>query len=1008
MSVLIALPRRPAFSALLLLSTAMLFAAGPPAYAVVFSTPENRARATVNAADPAFAGVLADESLGAAVRAFISGVGYAPAAKAALLRAVTAARDALPAARGGYGDEAAEQCYHALLMYDIAPSGASLEPAEAAVVRDTLRAVLRRYLDEGIVVWDSDQWALGAAALRITAAYALFAADFPDDADAGRFRSHALNHIGRVIEGGFDAAGAWIPDSRGYTEAALEFLFVTARALTAAGEHDFLAEARVAAAFIAPVRTLPPQQCPLVTGATRVAGHGAPGDHRPGSAAILAAADIRRTNYVAATALSWYWTQCGKPATPLAVLCADTGITPLAPDPSDGYTGRGTVVARYDAGRVGESMLAVSFGAARGIPDLDRLDYASRGDISLIWRGVPLLMPGPGVADPAGEALVDRHPWRRNLVLRAGAGETPLVPDRTRDFTPERPAPGPADASSTADLYTDGLLQYLDSDLLMYASGLAEPVAGPGGDPHVRHVLYCKPDAVLVWDQVAVPYPLEWNAWIPGARIITDGNTILAGTAYGVNLRMLFGGDRTVQATQDPLPRHIEAVWPLAMVSPQGAGEIVVVTEDIAGQTGPANAPFPADLLADLAGAVNDSRPVGIYGASALLAKLIGPAVPMETLPPVPPQDLARFRALVIGGSLDAIRQQYLIEYGYRLRAYLESGGRIIILEGDNGLRLSGNDPGERFFDTALVADGRPYRPEGSVTVALSGDRRWTRPISAETWAGWLAGFAGAGLPQPGITLASAWSDRWQVLAGSPFAVPLSPEPGPMPDRIRVSHPTGRGFLTLLLPGRGESSLVDVRTLTENAVLFADPTTKWDIRTGGADWTDANLSVLIETGDGRARFAFDCTVMSVGTADIRTNAPVSLFYDERNHTCRIAAARNVSVHLPGSELRLSAGEVTVQNPFGNLTPASITRDTFITTVRVIGAVGEPIPWARVYADDTFAGATGDRGELPVRWSGTPPILRIEHGGRQLMVRCAPGDVTVPIQADSVPADSTRQ
>ena len=212
--------------------------------------------------------------------------------------------------------------------------------------------------------------------------------------------------------------------------------------------------------------------------------------------------------------------------------------------------------------------------------------------------------------------------------------------------------------------------------------------------------------------------------------------------------------------------------------------------------------------------------------------------------------------------------------------------------------------------------------------------------------------------------------------------------------------------MTLLLPMKGTSYQFDVSRIDANAVEFNDPTTTWVVRTGGADWTNANLSVLIENFDGRTRYAFDCTYITVGTSEIRTDRPVSIYYSEVTRNCRITATGNTSVTLPMSELRLSAGEIEIRDPFGALDRNSLVRTTFLTTVRVEDPAGNPVPWAIVYADGYPAGATNDNGVLPFRWSGAPPIVRVYHRGEQYLRRCAPG--TIVITADSGVAPGTTR
>jgi hypothetical protein len=989
----------------LVMALIVSFTAGQSAHSGLLASPQAVIRGTTNLSDSLFEAGITSEGLGAAVNAcLLGGDSHEQEGMAALMRAVTAAREALPDARGRFEDAASRECYRALLIYDLLPDETPLSPAEHETIRSTLRTVLQRYLSPDLFPWESDQWGLGVAAMRLTASYALYAVNFPADFEAERFRIHALTRFERILAASLDETGGWLPDSPGYTETALEYLIITAKIFSTAGIRDFFSEPRLAGALTAPLKRLPPQQCPLVNGNYRTTNDD--GNSRPpGSVAVLAAADLLVYNYEAAANLLWYWDQCGNPVTPLGVLFIDTGIQPVAPQISSGLAGGGTAIMRHNEGEPDESMVTVSFGDARGMPDSDRREHPNSGDFTFIWRGIPLIVPDMGGdgAQRIPEAA-DKRPWNHSLVLQAGAGDTPAFHEDTSRMS-FRSAPG-ITAPEPSDHYADGMMQFLDTYLVSYAAGRPEPLV-PGGDtPHVRHFLYFKPDALLIWDQVETTDPLEWNLQIHATNVWTEGNVLHADTPLGVELRTHFAGDTSVQLSSDPPSGPITRDLPLIMRARHGSGAMTVIT-----QTLDTNGPLATDLLtAVFADSTGDARPVGILGSSAALASVISAstdAVPFpEILSPLP--DLERYREIVVGDSLSTTGDRMLAEDSWRFTDYIATGGRMTVFAGPGGYRFTDPSPVPGIAPAPLVMGRHAATLTDSAIVVLAPDPLWdaTNFITPEGWSAWLTQPSDDTTIPPVITPPVSFSDRWEILA----AIRDTREPdgvtGSQSSRIRVRHPSGRGFMTLLLPMMGSSYQFDVRRIDANAITFADPTTTWEVRTGGADWTNANLSVLINNFDGRSRYAFDCTSFTVGTSEIRTDRPVSIYYSESTRKCRVMTTGNTTLILPMNELRLQAGELEINDPFGTLGRDSLLRTTFLTTVRVEDSAGDPVPWAIVYADGYPVGATDDAGLLPIRWSGGQPILRVYHRGEQYLRRSAPG--TVVFTTNTVAAQGASQ
>ena len=91
--------------------------------------------------------------------------------------------------------------------------------------------------------------------------------------------------------------------------------------------------------------------------------------------------------------------------------------------------------------------------------------------------------------------------------------------------------------------------------------------------------------------------------------------------------------------------------------------------------------------------------------------------------------------------------------------------------------------------------------------------------------------------------------------------------------------------------------------------------------------------------------------------------------------------------------KVKAGEIDFH---GLRSELSLERLTWITGLHVIDSKGFPAAGARVYIEGRFIGATGNDGNLPIRWKDYPPMVRVLFRGKETLSNLVPGTVQVVI------------
>jgi len=981
------------------------------AHTGILATREDIINGKKNLADPLFLDAAAgDTGLDAAVRALLTGdILLSRAAKATVLRSTINAVENLPEARGRFDDVSAVKLYESLLIYDLIPDKSVFSNIETESLRSNWKSILQFYSHYDNFAWDDDRWNLGATALRIVAAEALFSFDFPGDPDSDGFRAHSLRYLLKNIEDSIDEYGAWTADAPGRTDEAMEYIIVTAKAFRNAGIRDVFSDPGLIRAFTYEVRLLPPRS-PQLQGArffVPPVGETDPGENHGGTV-VMAATDIGPYAPETASNLAWYWNRCGNPAGPLGILFIDTSIPPVEPSYTSALIGNGSAVFRDDYGMPDESYVFTCFGGVSTPTERNGYNHPDSGEFSFVWRGIPLVFHEGFGGDECAGYFADRSAWRHDLTLYNGAGDSPVVPERLLyQSTVRKDVTG--GGSRPQDFYPDGICQFLSTSGIDYVSGeIRLPgIAAPPTSYH-RHILFLKPDALLVWDQMESPFPLEWNLWIPCNNVWAEGNVLHLPTRQNVDLQVYFAGDTSLDYAVEPFPGEVSWDWPIVMRTEFGDGEITVVCPDLLHTARPDSSEFPANILENLMAHGGGTPKAAVLSRDDILGGLLErkgiPWEPVryETMSTI---DLSRYTHIVIDSRLSALHERILMDFGWKINEFIRQGGAVVLFGDPHTPWLSDfrSNPDDIPFSLTLGDCPLPVRSD-EFRLKLHPDAIWNEPnpVTREGWHRWLFGNSpGSGETAETVLTSivpTAWSDSWKVLASIPHTFPLKvrgTEDGTAPRRIRVRHPASKDFFTLFLPRKmGDPTyLFDVKRTNTGYVSFADPVRTWEIKAGETTWTDANLSVLVDSLGMKKMYAFDCTYFRVGMEIIEAQSPISIYYSEIDDGGLLMTTDNNVISSSKYEIKPYAGVIRFRNLFGDI---SLERLTYITTVEVVDENGAPLKAARLYNEGRFMGFTDDRGLFPMRWMGKPPTIRVYHRGKESLKSLAPGRIRIVI------------
>ena len=962
-----------------------------------------------NLMDPLFnVSIHFDSGIGDAVNYLLTGeedIGLS--VKVEILRSALSAQENIHQSRAVIEDISSKKLYESLLMFDLISQSGLFNSDERASLKKSLHTVLSHYMNKEIFNWDDDYWILGVSAMRICASCVLYALNFHEDPDSEIYLNYSIRCFKKNLTNSIDDYGAWITDSPGYAGEAVEYMIITAKALKNGGFQDYFSDARLKNLLMYEMHLLPPQQCPLIKEVFMIAGAGQTDpviNH--GGNAVIASTDLYTYFPDEASYLIWYWNQCGNPNNPLGVLFIDTSIPYMRPDTKSRVVGGGMAVLSDKYATPKESVLFADFGDACGTFDREGHDHSGHGDFSFVWNGIPLIVhDGYTNDDECSENLMNRQAWRHSLVLYQGAGDSPVVPESIYLNNPVEPDTT-GKGTPPADFYPDGISQFLTTELVDYVSGPVRLARSDMPAPfHYRHFLFLKPDALLIWDQVESPFPLEWNVWMPVNNAQAEGNVLKIYSNNNIELNILFAGDNDVNFEIEKPYDEKNWGWPFIMRSEFGSGEITFLSLDLINYALNGSSTFAMDVLQNIIYQYGEPELTGLIAENSNAKEILNYFhLNFDNIEPgeMGTLDLLQYNLLLI----DCIRERDIHEHIWKIHDYINSGGNVVWICRSPSENKPQNISGPGCIPVTL---GYGYcsvelsaETDIRKRIIITDDPVWQKPnlITPDSWFEWISQFT-IHNSQFTIHVPPAWSDSWKVLASVQNSFPVKSYANDIlgiPSRIRVKHPQSKDFFTLLLPRiTGEPYNFDVISHGPGYVSFANPVTTWEISAGENSWTDANLSVKITNQGGfETLYAFDCTYIDLKTERFTSESPMTIYYSHKEDRGIILTSSKNTIKHDEGEMKLHAGEIAF---YGLHSALSIERTAFVTGLHVVDTEGNPVRWARVYKGDRFIGSTDKDGRLPVRWKDQQPEVGVKFRDAVSTGLLVPGKMEIVIDAN---------
>ena len=1001
---------------ILLMLTAVVFTI-QSVYAGVLANSEILYNGRKNLADPVFTRSLQlDSGIGLAVRYILENSGIPDQSiKIEILRAALEAQEQLPNAQASVADISSDKLYASLVMYDLVSQTGIFTSDEIASLEKSLTTVLSHYLDSDICNWEDDYWSLGASALRISASCILFAFNFSDNSDAGKYLRHGRQILEKNINESIDSEGAWTANSPGYAGEAIEYIVLSAMALRENGFTNYFSDPRLRDILLYEMHLLPPQQCPQVRNVFMIMGAGQtnPGVNHGGTA-VIAATELYPYFPNEASNLIWFWNQCGNPVTPLGLLYIDTSIPYMMPDGNSLLAGNGIAVLRDDFATARESAVFLKFNGLRGISDREGNNHGDQGDFSFIWSGIPFVVHDGYVQDDYSEDIMNRMAWRHSVVQYESAGNIPIIPEtmyKNQHLMQDTSIQG----VEPADFYPDGINQFLTTDMIDYVVGEMQPDDySLNAESYYRHFLFLKPDALLIWDQIESSFPLEWNLWLPVEYAEEENNMLNLYTRNNSGLHIVFAGDDSLEYEIDR-PQHEKTWnWPVIMRSDFGRGTVTLLTVDLIGGASADSTGFGIHVLQNILYQQGEPGLIGIIGGDGATAEILAQLrINFNSIEPqeLSAIDLSAYNIIIVDDTGSGKQESNLAETIGKIQDFARNGGNIVWMKRTlqksdvPGMSNRGLVPGMLGFGSATIEFTEEITPED---ITISDDPVWLKPnlIEPSSWFDWFS----SSLPDSSMFGVSggisfdvpvSWSDSWKVLAAVKNTFPVKTyanEAIGEPSRIRVKHPGSKDFFTLFLPRRtGSGYNFNVTGSGPGFVSFADPVTTWEVKAGRTNWTDANLSVKISRENGfPVLYAFDCTYINFESEEISSESPISIYYSAREDRGVIFSPMHTTIRYKGGSIKLHAGEVAFRGLRGNL---AIERQSYITMIRTVDSGGYPVASVRAELDGRFAGETDSRGRLPVRWNTIQPQILLNYHGAQTVGSLVPGEMEFRIPVE---------
>jgi hypothetical protein len=779
------------------------------------------------------------------------------------------------------------QTVSALMSYDLTRASGVYTEADVRTIRETLSWTILHYRNKGrdhlgkgflyqtdYIPEDMEDWVTANMNVHRLLAVGLYPLVFTDEPNAKEITRYASDYFERVLSLGSRPGGAWAENPR-YMGGVLQELFLLASGLKNAGIHDYFADDRFKAMMGFYAKSIP---APEMQGPNRpMVLCGDDGSWWENPSAILgwAAARYAPNDPKSAGEWTWCWRTLGSSMTPESLLFVDPDIAPVRPSYGDCLPGMGYAILRDRFAEPDETFFFATFGPELGTSDRTMHLQPNHGDFSLIWRGFPVTLTNGCASYVWSRRMRDQTDFSHSVVTFDSAGSTLAIPENKYSGAAVEVNHG-WDERLIRDLYPDGIMNYVSGSGFSYVSGQVRnwDIGLPAAF-NVRHFLFLKPDALVIWDQVRSSYPLQWNFHIPAETVSASGNTIRLTNREGVNLSIDFIQNPRLEKQLDwtldgPLD-SIRAEWPMVLRCPYGKGMFIFNALDIARQVLDSNHEGAKKILENLLCAPARPKLIGLIetdGQTAKVLERIGLRYELLDYSALA-GDLSRFDRIVIGQFAVLVRDRDMLDYRQKLWKYVENGGVCYWAYQYAWGWKPGDTSGPGYFPkTLMVGEGTSVLWGEGIEldrpVTFSSDKIWNTPnrIAPEDWNGWAVGRPDTFKVMPLYDIKPNtdrarnfpvyYSDAWEVLASAQktYNIPVPPTRSRFgPYRwIKVHHKPSDDYLAVLRLSKegvnGGKPSADILRGAENDIIIAQGNSYWRVLVGEHKEIRANLTLL--------------------------------------------------------------------------------------------------------------------------------------------------------------------
>ncbi len=906
-----------------------------------------------------------------------------------------------------------------VLAYNMTKDSGVYSTEDIREIEETLAWCMKHYLNEGrdhlgagfthqtdYLPADMDDWVIANMNVHRLLAMGLYGLAFPGNPRSKEIVEYCEDYYERILSLGSRPGGAWAENPR-YAGGVLRELFMLAKALKNAGRQDFFADERLRALLGFFAESIP---VPGIDDPNRPTMLAADDSHWwENRATILSwAAPVYKENEPqAAREWIWCWQKLDAPLAPESLIFVDTSISAAEPAYTSYSPGMGYALFRHKFGAVDESFLFATFGAEPGTSNKTMHHQPNHGDFSFIWRGHPLILTRGCSSYMWSRRMRDQIDFANSVVTFDGAGDGIVIPEAKYGI-PALESDRNIDESLSRDHYSDGLTHFVTGGKLDYAAGTVRNwEVGLPADFNVRHILYLKPDIVLIRDQVRSSYPLQWNLHMPAERVVQDGNAIVLTNRDGVDLRVDFLQEEPLDLTVDWPLESIRADWPLVLACPYGEGSFVFNTLDIARQILDSNHPGARKIYENILCYPSKPKRIGLIatdGQTASVLEKLGYDFDYLDYRDLD-GDLSGYDSIVVGHFATLVRDRDLFNFREKLWDYVKGGGVCLWQYQYAWGWRPGDLSGTGYFPHTLmigegtsVVWGEGVELERPVTMHES--PLWQNPnrIGEHDWLDWQVGVPDTFKVMPvypilpntdrARNIPVYYSDHWKVLASAKktwnIQTPATrPRFGPY-RWIKVHHKPSQDYLAVLRPrqkGSGGQDYPEIVRGQENGALLRQGNENWLVLYGKHEGFSGTVAAMnfadgeIGSGSGslpshadihafpKELLLVDSIEAAIGGLTFSSDSPATLHWDSGTGLGSVTISENSRIILPwkrksviingkktaspanirGTRVDLSAGEYSVAVDAESVV---LTLKEHIAILELADRAGKPAQWVQ--------------------------------------------------------------